>query len=62
MRPHSRNFYELITTQLQAGVVLLYINGKYLHPSRYTVSIRAPTHFIVLYEMHQVGDLIDIKY
>ena len=63
VRPHSPNFYEFITTQLQAGVVLLYINGKYLHPSRYTVfTIRAPSHFIVLYDMRQVGDLINIKY
>ena len=63
VRPHSRDFYEHITTQLQAGVVLLYINGKYLHPSRYTLfTIRAPCHYIVLYEMKLVGDLISIKY
>ncbi|MEN9571793.1 MAG: hypothetical protein RL172_3024 [Bacteroidota bacterium] len=63
LRPFKSNFYDYITSQLQAGVVLMYINSKYLHPSKYTLfKLRAPTHFIVLYEMYKIDDMIEIKY
>ena len=63
IRPKKGDFFQFITRQLESGVVLLYINSKYLHPTRYTLfTLRAPTHFVVLYEMYKVDDMITIKY
>jgi len=62
-RPSKNDFYEYISGQLREGVVILYLNSKYMHPTKYTnITLRAPTHFVVLYEMYKVGDLIEIKY
>jgi hypothetical protein len=63
LRPFKNNFYDYITRQLQSGVVMLYVNSKYLYPHKFTMfKLRAPTHFVVLYEMYQVEDMIEIKY
>lgn len=63
LRPFKNDFYEYITEQLNEGVVVLYVNSKWLYPHRFTLlKLRAPTHFIVLYRMYQVGDMIEIQY
>lgn len=63
IRPAQRDFYTYLAGQLPKGVVLLFVNSKFLYPHKYTLfKLRAPTHFIVLYEMYQVGDMIEIKY
>jgi hypothetical protein len=63
IRPAKKDFYEYISQQLRKGVVLLYVNSKFLYPHKFSLfKLRAPTHFIVLYEMYKVGDLIEIKY
>lgn len=63
IRPAQKDFFSYIATQLPKGIVLLFVNSKYLYPHKYTsFKLRAPTHFIVLYEMHKDGDMIDIKY
>ena len=63
LRPFTNDFYDYITRQLQAGVVLLYVNGKFLSPHKMTLfKMRSPTHFIVLYNMRQAGDMIEIQY
>ena len=62
-RPWKKDFYEYISRKLTEGVVLLYLNSKYMHPTIYTTfTLRAPTHYVVLYEMYKVGNLIEIKY
>ncbi|ULQ52064.1 hypothetical protein [Flavihumibacter fluvii] len=63
IRPSLKDFYTYLAGQLPKGVVLLFVNSKFLYPHKYTLfKLRAPTHFIVLYEMYQVGELIEIKY
>jgi len=63
LRPSKRSFYEYIAEELQKGVVLLYVNSKFLYPHNFKLfRLRAPTHFIVLYNMYPVGDQIEIKY
>jgi hypothetical protein len=63
LRPFKNDFYEYISTQLQSGIVLLYVNSKYLYAHKFTLfKLRAPTHFIVLYNMYKVDDLIETQY
>ena len=63
VRPMKADFFQFITQQLESGVVLLYINSKYLHPTKYTLfTLRAPTHYVVLYEMYKIDNMIKIKY
>lgn len=62
-RPAKSDFYEYTNNQLKKGIVLLYVNSKFLYPHKFSwFKLRAPTHFIVLYEMYSVGDMIEIKY
>lgn len=63
LRPWKSNFYDYITRQLRKGLVMLYVNSNFLYPHKYTlITLRAPTHFIVLYDMYKVGDMIQIRY
>lgn len=63
LRPFTGNFYNYISEQLSKGIVLLYVNSKWLYPHKYSLfKLRAPTHFIVLYNMYQSGDMIEIQY
>jgi hypothetical protein len=63
VRPMTSSFFNYISAQLDSGIVLLYVNSKFLYPHKFTLfKLRAPTHFIVLYDMKEVDGLIDIKY
>jgi len=63
IRPLKNSFYDYISQQLLSGIVLLYVNSKFLYPHKFTLfKLRAPTHFIVLYDMHDVDNLIQIRY
>jgi len=63
IRPWKKNFAQYIGEQQQEGLVLLYLNSKLLHPSKYSFfKLRAPTHFVVLYNIDQKDDLITFQY
>jgi hypothetical protein len=63
IRPNERNYYKYISGQLTKGPVLLYVNSKYLNLHKFSLfKLRAPTHFIVLYDMYMVGDEVMIQY
>jgi len=63
LRPWKSNFSEYIQAQLQKGTVMLYLNSKLMFPHRFTdITLRVPTHFVVLYQIYKVGDLIEFKY
>lgn len=63
IRPWKSSFSEFITGQQQKGLVLLYLNSKLLHPSRYSLfRLRAPTHFVVLYKLERHGELVTFQY
>jgi len=63
IRPNKKDFYDYLSGQLPNGVVMLFVNSKYLYPHKHQIfKLRAPTHFIVLYEMYAVGDMVEIKY
>jgi hypothetical protein len=63
LRPMKSSFYEYMSRQLQEGIVVLYVNSKFLYPHKFTLfKLRAPTHFIVLYSLAETDGMIDIKY
>lgn len=64
IRPWVRNFNDYINAQLRKGVVVLYVNSKYLYEHKFSIfKLRAPTHFIVAYEMLRTEEgLIRFRY
>jgi hypothetical protein len=63
VRPITNSFYDYITQQMSTGVVFLFVNSKFLYPHKFTLfKLRAPTHFIVLYDMEKTDDMIRIRY
>lgn len=52
LRPEVGNNFQYLQHQLEQGKVVLFVNSKYLYPSRnYIFKLRAPTHFIVLHKI-----------
>lgn len=63
IRPWKDDYYAYLKQQLQEGVVMLFVNSKYLYPHKHNVlKLRAPTHFIVLYDLNKINDVLDFKY
>lgn len=63
LRPMRGNTLEYLQAKQQEGIVLLYLNSKFLHPTRFTLfKLRAPTHFVVLYEVFETPYGIEFKY
>jgi hypothetical protein len=63
LRPKSKNNLEYIQSELSKGNVILYVNSKFLHPGKFRIyNLRAPTHFIVLYDIKEVDHVIALKY
>ena len=65
LRPwkNKQNLFRYITSQLDTGLVMMYINNKLMYPHKFKpFNLPAPTHFVVLYELNKHDDLIDIKY
>ncbi|WP_276483674.1 hypothetical protein [Paraflavitalea pollutisoli] len=62
--PWVKNFNDYINGQLREGVVILYVNSKYLYEHKFSIfKLRAPTHFIVAYEMLRTDEgLIRFRY
>ncbi len=62
-RPKIRDLSGHASGELKKGVVLLFVNSKYLYPHKYSLfKLRAPTHFIVLYDLYPVGDMLEMQY
>ncbi len=63
IRPLKNSFYEYISQQLHSGIVLLYVNSKFLYPHKFTLfKLRAPTHFIVLYDIRMSNHLQNVDF
>lgn len=59
----TENMYQYIVNMLDTGLVMLYLNNKLMYPHKFSgVSFPTPTHFVVLYELRKVNDMIEIKY
>jgi hypothetical protein len=63
LRPRRKDMYGYTISQLDSGLVMLYINSKLMYPHKFKlINLPAPTHFVVLYEVNKVGDMYEIKY
>ncbi|PWT70428.1 MAG: hypothetical protein C5B59_20635 [Bacteroidetes bacterium] len=63
LKPFVSNLFDYISSELRKGVVVLYLNSKYLYPTKYSlVTLQAPTHFVVAYNMYKIGDMIEFQY
>ena len=63
IRPWVNDYLEYLTLELNKGTVVLFVNSKYLYPSKYRIfNLHAPTHFIVLYEINLIDGFYELKY
>jgi hypothetical protein len=63
IRPSESDYLTYLNHQLAHGIVILFVNSKYLYPHKYSFfKLRAPTHFIVLYKIEKNEDMIDMQY
>ena len=63
MHPHIDNLVEYIQEKMSIGTVVLYINNAYLYKKQHnTLRPAIPTHYIILLNITQTGDVITITY
>jgi hypothetical protein len=63
LRPGGKNNFEFIRGEMDKGVVVLFVNSKFLHPSKFRIFVlQAPTHFIIAYDIQKVNGVIELKY
>jgi hypothetical protein len=63
IKPMVGNNFKYLSEELSKGLVLLFINNNHLYPHKHAaITLRAPTHFIVLYSIAKQGDLIQLQY
>jgi hypothetical protein len=63
MRPLGKNNIDFIRKEMAKGTVVLFVNSKFLHPSKFRILVlRAPTHYIIIYDIQEVDGIIELKY
>jgi hypothetical protein len=63
VRPSGRADVSFMREQLSRGHLVLYVNSKYLHPSKFRIFVlRAPTHYIILYDIAEENGVVTVKY
>jgi hypothetical protein len=63
LRPSGKNNIDFIRKEMAKGTVVLFVNSKFLHPSKFRLFVlRAPTHFIIVYDIQEVDGIIELKY
>jgi hypothetical protein len=63
IRPWVNDYLEYLTLELSKGTVVLFVNSKYLYPSKYRIfNLHAPTHFIILYEINLIDGYYELMY
>jgi hypothetical protein len=63
IRPLVNDYLEYLTLELRKGTVVLFVNSKFLYPSKFRIfNLRAPTHFIILYEVNLIDGFYELKY
>ena len=62
-RKSKENLYKYMVSMLDTGLVMIYINNKLMYPHKFTLfNVPAPTHFVVLYDLHKINGMVEIKY
>ncbi|WP_462275701.1 hypothetical protein [Ferruginibacter sp.] len=63
IRPSISDLYDYISTRLQSGKVVLYINNRIVHKKKHEkIKLKVPTHFIVAEKIYRQDDLITLVY
>jgi hypothetical protein len=63
VRPWGKNNIDFIRKEMAKGTVVLFVNSKFLHPSKFRILVlRAPTHYIIVYDIQEVDGIIELKY
>lgn len=63
IRPGGKNNIDFIRKEMAKGTVVLFVNSKFLHPSKFRILVlRAPTHYIIIYDIQEVDGIIELKY
>lgn len=63
IRPGVKDLVSYLRAQLEKTEVVLYVNSKYLHPSKFRIfTLRAPTHFIILYDVREEKGTVVFTY
>jgi hypothetical protein len=60
--PHLPHLYEYLSNCLKTGVTYLYVNNTFLHKKDHGTKFGFPTHFLVLTDISQNGDMLTITY
>lgn len=60
---NKENLFKYTQSMLDTGLVMIYINNKLMYPHKFALfNVPIPTHFVVLYELYRVDDMVEIKY
>jgi hypothetical protein len=60
---NKENLFKYMVSMLDTGLVMMYINNKLMYPHKFVLfTLPSPTHFVVLYELYKIDDMIEIKY
>ena len=63
LRPWKKNMNGYLVSQLDTGLVMIYINNKLMYPHNFNLlKLPVPTHFVVLYELNKIDNMYQIKY
>lgn len=63
IKPGIKELVPFLHDELSKGTVVLYVNSKYLHPSKFRIfTLRAPTHFIILYDIREENGSVIFTY
>ncbi|HMH24537.1 MAG TPA: hypothetical protein VK563_22305 [Puia sp.] len=62
IRPDFPHLYEYLSNCLKTGITYLYVNNTFLHKKDHGTKFGFPTHFLVLTDISQSGDILTITY
>jgi len=63
LRPWKKDIHGYLVSQLDTGLVMIYINNKLMYPHSFNLlNLPVPTHFVVLYELNKIDNMYEIKY
>jgi len=63
LRPWKKEMHGYLVSQLDTGLVMIYINNKLMYPHNFNLfHLPIPTHFVVLYELNEIDNMYQIKY
>jgi len=63
IRPWLNNSYDYISSRMDKGIVVLYLNNRIIHKKNHAkIKLSFPTHFVILEKIEKTGDQITLTY